>query len=77
VARTVRELQDIARTMGRIFLEALEQANNGQPLGFSIMLFELGKTDSLVWVSNAQRDDMIDALEAQLEQLERERESLH
>lgn len=54
----LKELEEIARKLGRAIGGGLPEG-----VGFALLLFDFGKDGNLTWISNAQRDDMLKALQ--------------
>lgn len=59
---SMESLEDEARELA-VTLDHGLQDRHGQRIGFALILFTFGDSGSLTWISNAQRGDMIKAME--------------
>lgn len=58
MAIELKELEEGARKLGRVIATGLPEG-----VGFALLLFDFGADGNLTWISNAQRDDMLKALQ--------------
>jgi hypothetical protein len=70
----LEKIEGISRDLAGIVEMALGELGDavgyGDKLGYALLTFDLGAGGNMVWMSNAQRGDMIDALREQLDSFE-------
>lgn len=64
--RTEEFLNELAKTLDEVLEESL-----GKRLGFAMIIFEFGAPGIANYISNAERDDMIEALKGTVERFEK------
>jgi hypothetical protein len=57
------DLEQTARDIGGVIAEAIRKSRGHGKVGFALMLFDFGAGGNSTYVSNAERQDMILALE--------------
>lgn len=62
--------QTIGGQLGVAFHDAAVGTNYPRPIGFALLTFDLGAGGHMVWISSAERDDMIEALREMLRKFE-------
>lgn len=54
----LKDLEESARKLGRVIGSGMPEG-----VGFALIMFDFGKDGHLTWISNADRDDMLRALQ--------------
>lgn len=58
----LHSMEETCRRIGRVIGEGITAEYGGNRVGFALLLFDFGGKGHLTYISNAQRDDMVEAL---------------
>lgn len=76
MATPLEEIEHLCRNVGHILGLTVEKAFGEGKVGFCLLLFDFGEGGNLTYISNAQRDSMIKALEEFKRILETQKEGV-
>lgn len=73
VEKSFKETREIMAVLGRFISGVLEQ-HHSKPIGFMLTVFEFGKPSVANYISNVNREDMIESLKETVELLSKKKD---